>query len=84
MVTQEAVRPSGLFVQAGAFANYDTAYRLSARLSRYGSAKVSAIGSGSQQLYRVRVGPVQSVREADTLLDQVATVAPDARVVVAE
>jgi rare lipoprotein A len=84
MVTQEAVRPSGLFVQAGAFANYDTAYRLSARLSRYGSAKVSAIGSGSQQLYRVRVGPVQSVREADTLLDQVATVAPDARVVVVE
>ncbi len=41
VVTQQSVRPSNLFVQAGAFANYDNAYRLSARLSRYGTTQVT-------------------------------------------
>lgn len=82
VVTQAAVQPTSIFVQAGAFANYDNAYRLSVRLSRYGQAKVTPISSGGQQLFRVRVGPVGSVTEADALLADVAAVVPEARIVV--
>jgi rare lipoprotein A len=84
VVTQQAVRPTTLFVQAGAFANYDTAYRLGARLSRYGKIQVTPTTAGTQQVFRVRVGPVFSVGEADDLLDQVASVVPEARVVVVD
>jgi len=82
VVTQVPVEPTSIFVQAGAFANYDNAYRLSVRLSRYGRTKVAAIMSGTQQLFRVRVGPVNTVQEADSLLAQVATVVPEAQIVV--
>lgn len=82
VVTQAAVQPTSIFVQAGAFANYDNAYRLSVRLSRYGRAKVTPVSSGGQQLFRVRVGPVGSVTEADALLSDVATVVPEARIVI--
>jgi rare lipoprotein A len=84
VVTQQQVRPSTLFVQAGAFANYDTAYRLGARLSRYGKVQVTPATAGAQQVFRVRVGPVFSVNEADDLLEQVASVVPEARVVVVD
>ena len=79
---QAQVRPTTLWVQAGAFANYDNAYRLSARLQRYGKTQVAPVPAGAQQLYRVRVGPVQSVAEADRLLAEVAADAPGARIVV--
>lgn len=84
VVTQQAVRPTTLFVQAGAFANYDTAYRLGARLSRYGKIQVTPATAGTQQVFRIRVGPVFSVGEADDLLEQVASVVPEARVVVVD
>src|SRR5690606_18393731 len=51
VVTQTAVRPTTLFIQAGAFANYDNAYRMSVRLSRYGRAKVSPYSGTGQQLF---------------------------------
>ena len=81
VVTQQSVRPSNLFVQAGAFANYDNAYRLSARLSRYGSTQVTEVQINGQQLYRVRVGPVSTVQDADSILEWIADVAPQARII---
>lgn len=81
VVSQQTVRPSNLFVQAGAFANYDNAYRLSARLSRYGSTQVTEVQINGQQLYRVRVGPVPSVQDADSILEWIADVAPQARII---
>lgn len=82
VVTQTAVQPTTLFIQAGAFANYDNAYRMSVRLSRYGRAKVTPYSGGAQQLYRVRLGPIGSVQEADSLLAELTSVVPEARIVV--
>jgi rare lipoprotein A len=82
VVTQSTVQPTTLFIQAGAFANYDNAYRMSVRLSRYGSSKVTPVNAGSQQLYRVRLGPIGSVQEADLLLAELTPVVPEARIVV--
>lgn len=82
MVTVNPVHPTSLFIQAGAFSNYDNAYRMSVRLSRYGQAKVTEYRGGGQQLYRVRLGPLNSVKEADALLAEVTPVVPEARIVV--
>jgi rare lipoprotein A len=82
MVTVNPVQPTSLFIQAGAFSNYDNAYRMSVRLSRYGQAKVTTVSSSGQQLYRVRIGPLGSVKEADSLLSEVTPVIPEARIVV--
>jgi rare lipoprotein A len=79
---QTAVRPTTLWVQAGAFSNYESAARLGARLQRYGQTQISQVQSGTQQLYRVRVGPAQSVPDADRLLTDVSGVAPGARIMV--
>ena len=83
-VTQTQVRPTAVFIQAGAFASFDNASRLSIRLARYGRTQISQVVHDGQQLYRVRIGPVASVKEADDILDSVATVAPQARIVVAD
>lgn len=82
MVTIDPVQPTNLFIQAGAFSNYDNAHRMSVRLSRYGRAKVTPVNSAGQQLYRVRLGPLSSVKDADSLLAEVTPVVPEARIVV--
>ena len=58
------------------------ASRMSVRLSRYGHAKVTTYSGGGQQLYRVRLGPLPSVKDADALLAEVTPVVPEARIVV--
>lgn len=79
---QTNVKPTTLWVQAGAFSTYENAARLGARLQRYGQTQISQVQNGSQQLYRVRVGPAQSVPDADRLLAEVSGVAPGARIMV--
>lgn len=81
-LTQTSVRPTTLWVQAGAFTTYENAARLGARLQRYGQTQISQVQSGTQQFYRVRVGPAQSVPDADKLLADVSGVAPGARIMV--
>lgn len=83
-VTQVQVGPTAMFIQAGAFSSFDNASRLSIRLARYGRTQITPVLLNGQQLYRVRIGPVASVKEADDILDSVATVAPQARIVVAD
>ncbi|MEW5727556.1 MAG: septal ring lytic transglycosylase RlpA family protein [Pseudomonadota bacterium] len=77
------VGPTGIFVQAGSFSRYDNALRLSARLSGVGKAAIQQVSVKGQTVYRVRLGPVSDVTEADRLLDAViATGHQDAKVVV--
>ncbi|WP_119458698.1 septal ring lytic transglycosylase RlpA family protein [Rhodospirillaceae bacterium SYSU D60014] len=79
----QPVWPTQLFIQAGAFANYQNAYRLSALLSSLGPAKVSSAFVGGQQFFRVRLGPIDGVDKADRLLEQVIRAGhSDARIVV--
>jgi rare lipoprotein A len=70
-----------LYVQLGAFSNYQNAARMAARIGP--SAKISTIQRGGQTLYRVRVGPLATTDEADQVLTQMLNKgAPDAAVVV--
>jgi rare lipoprotein A len=76
------VAPTGIYVQAGAFSTIDRAAHLKVLLDRYGSVNVSSVKVGSATMYRVRVGPVPSVDQADALLNQVISTSPEARIVV--
>jgi rare lipoprotein A len=76
------VMPTGIYIQAGAFANADRAVQLKARLDKYGPVNVTAAKVSGMNMYRVRVGPVSSVEQADALLNQVINTSPEARIVV--
>jgi rare lipoprotein A len=82
VLVQTSVQPTSLWVQVGAFSNYDNALRLSSRLRQFGATQIASVDAGAQRLYRVRIGPMQRVPDADQLLAQVANVAPEARIVV--
>ena len=82
-VFQLPVRPTQIYVQAGAFVRYDNARQLGAKLSLLGPAKVTAAQVGTQQFYRVRLGPIATVEQADMVLTRVISIGhPEARIVV--
>lgn len=77
------VRPTQLFVQAGAFTFMDNAERLKTTLARIGPTTISAITIGGKDYFRVRIGPLATVDTADATLDQVIKSGfPGARIVV--
>ena len=69
-----AAPPAALYVQAGAFADAQNAQHLAERL--HGAGLTSAIvvppPPGKSRLYRVRLGPVNSVAEFDSLASRLA------------
>lgn len=83
-VTLEPVsQQTRIFIQAGAFINYDNANRVRAILSSLGKVKVSSVLISGRDLFRVRVGPINSVAQADHMLEQViASGYTDARTIV--
>jgi rare lipoprotein A len=70
-VTRVPVRPTQIYIQAGAFTNQGNASRLSAKLATIGTIAVTPIRVDGQRFYRVRLGPIASVEQADLLLDRV-------------
>ena len=82
-VTVLPVQPTSIYVQVGAFAQYDNANRLRARLQQLGPTQVTQVSVAGQPFFRVWMGPAVSVPEADRLLDQVVRAGyHDARIVV--
>lgn len=68
VVTEFPVRSTGIYVQAGSFSSAGNAEALSRQLSSYNRSNVYPAMVNGQQFYRVRLGPVASVEEADELL----------------
>ncbi len=82
-VTQQPVIPTNLYVQVGAFGVHENALKMQARLASVGAVKLQHKLIDGRDIYRVRVGPLASVSEADRLLESiVGTGYPDARIVV--
>ncbi|MGH7090616.1 MAG: septal ring lytic transglycosylase RlpA family protein, partial [Stellaceae bacterium] len=65
------VHPTAIYIQVGAFAEAKNAQRLRARLRKLGRVQVSDTRVNGVNLYRVRLGPVPTVEEADRLLDRI-------------
>ena len=83
VVSETRVVSSRLFVQAGAYAQYTNANRARAFLSSLGPVKVTSILVEGRDLFRVRLGPLSTVAEADGYLDAVVGAGyTDARIIV--
>lgn len=74
-VAQNNAKPSvagnDIFVQVGAFGNESNATRLSDRLASIAPSRVDSVDYSGRTLYKVRLGPMKSVDEADSVLQKV-------------
>jgi rare lipoprotein A len=71
VATYQKVRPSSIFIQAGAFGVQENAERLRAKLAGVGHTDIYVANVEGRTFYRVRVGPVSTVDQADALLSRV-------------
>ncbi len=72
VVQVEPVAPTGLFVQAGSFGVKDNADRLSRELSQIAPTRIDPVTINGKTLYRVKLGPLADLSEADAVLARVA------------
>jgi rare lipoprotein A len=83
IASYQKVKPSGIYIQAGAFGVAENAQRLQTRLAGVGKTDISQAIVDGKTFYRVRVGPVANVDLADRLLARVvAAGANGAKIVV--
>lgn len=71
VVQQSPVSATQIFVQAGAFGQMDNANRLAQKLGTIAKANVEPVQYAGKTLYKVRLGPLDSVRAADNVLSKV-------------
>jgi rare lipoprotein A len=71
VTAQGPVTPTGIYVQAGAFGVEENAMRLSRKLASIAPATVEPLDYAGKTIYKVKLGPLQNVREADTVLTRV-------------
>jgi cell division protein FtsN len=72
----------GIFIQAGAFSVRDNAERVQSRIATLGSVRVTSASVNGIEVYRVRLGPVASEKEAEGLIARLAGSGyPGARIV---
>ncbi|MGQ0527500.1 MAG: septal ring lytic transglycosylase RlpA family protein [Alphaproteobacteria bacterium] len=70
IVSQYPVTPTSIYVQVGAFSASENADRMAVDMTRYGQAHVVEASVRGESFYRVRVGPVASVTDADALMSR--------------
>jgi rare lipoprotein A len=77
------VNPTGIFVQTGAFSKFENALRMRDRVYALGPTQISRFRVAGAELYRVRIGPLESVAVADATLSRLTGAGvEDARLVV--
>lgn len=84
VMKQYPVTPTSLYVQAGSFASRDNAMRLAETLNGVAPAKVSPAMVRGQPFFRVRLGPVASVDQADRLLEKLTSTGHKESIIVVE
>jgi rare lipoprotein A len=83
VATVQRVRPTAIFIQAGAFSVAENAERLRTRLGQVTKTDISPTVVSGRTFYRVRIGPIATVDEADQLLSRVIGAgAGDAKIIV--
>jgi len=74
----------GLYLQVGAFSSRTNAENLRRRLDDFGTVAIQRVGQRHKSLYRVRIGPLGSVEEADRLAERLIAAGFDAPHVVVD
>jgi rare lipoprotein A len=70
-VSRAPVAPTGIFVQAGSFAVRANAEALGQKLSTIAPFTISPVQVNGKTLYRLRLGPFDTVPQADAVLSRV-------------
>jgi rare lipoprotein A len=82
-VLLEPVKATSIYIQAGAFTQQTNAQVLTSKLSAFGQVHMTPVQVGNQLFYRVRLGPLATVDQADQILQRVIHAGqPEARIVV--
>lgn len=84
IITEMPVVPSNIFVQAGAFTVPENAYRLREQLSHFAESQIFPATINGRQFYRVRLGPVADVAQADALLAQVVSAGQENAIIIVD
>ncbi len=84
IVTEMPVIKTDIFVQAGAFTVQENAYKLSGKLQQFAQANVYPAIVNGRQFYRVRLGPVASVQQADELLARLISSGNESAIIIVE
>ncbi len=84
VVKQYAVKPSKLYVQAASFGNPAKAEQFASTLKNVGNAHVQPAIVNGRNYYRVRIGPLQNVPEADGVLARLTSIGRDDAIVVVD
>lgn len=83
VATYQKVRPTAIYVQAGSFGVADNAQRMLAKVRGVGKAEIQQAIVDGKTFYRVRVGPLANVDQADATLARVVGAGADgAKIVV--
>ena len=65
---------SGVFVQVGSFGRMENVDRLKGKLKDIADVQVSPLERGGKTLYRVRLGPIESMAKAEKIKQQVGDI----------
>ena len=84
VVQQVPVQPTSIFVQAGSFGNSENAQRFASSLRTVGNAHVQPALVKGRNFYRVRIGPLDSVPEADGVLTRLSSIGQHDAIVVVD
>lgn len=70
VVTVAPTKPTRIFIQAGAFSRLENASRLKFKLKQHAQTTVKLAKIGIHRFYRVRLGPLNDVKDADAVLER--------------
>lgn len=84
VVQKQVPLSSNIYIQVGAFSRHDNAVRAQANLAHAGPIKVTSVtAANGTEMFRVRVGPLASVNNADETLERIIRSGfPDARITI--
>lgn len=84
IVTEMPVTPTSIYIQAGSFTVQGNASRLSAKLQYIAPSHVFPAVVNGRQFYRVRLGPIDTVEQADELLARVSAAGNENAIIVVQ
>ena len=70
-ITQVPIVENEMYIQVGAFTEFNNANRVAMRLAGLENVKITSKIIGSKEFFRVRAGPISSLSNADNILDRV-------------
>ena len=70
-ITQLPIVESEMYIQIGAFTQFNNAHKVAMRLAGLENVKITSKVIGSKEFFRVRAGPIVSVSNADNILDRI-------------